>query len=126
MPRRARRCATIVLTSSPLNTMEPSVGGSSPISVRISVDLPTPLRPITATISPSRTSISSPCSTGLPPYPARRPSVERMTSLRMALPQIDGRDALVGDDLVDRALRKDLPEMQHRHPLRDLPHERHV
>src|SRR5260221_6502595 len=44
----------------------------------------------------------------------------------MRLPQIDGGDALVGDDLLDRALRKYLAEMQHRDPPRDLAHEGHV
>src|SRR5258708_25567462 len=48
--------------------------------------LATPLRPITATISPSRTSISRPWSTGLPPSPARTPSLAAMTSIRMGLP----------------------------------------
>ncbi len=41
----------------------------------------------------------------------------------MGLPQIDGGDALVGDDLLDRALREHLAEMQHGHALRDLAHE---
>src|SRR3981189_2651392 len=126
MPRRARRCATSALTSSPLNTMEPSVGGRSPISVRISVDLPTPLRPITATISPSRTSMSMPCSTGLPPYPDRSLSVERTTSLRMTMSQIDRRDTFVGDNLVDRALGENPAEVKHGDAPGNLPDETHV
>src|ERR1700730_14322467 len=102
------------------------MAGTSPIRLFISVDLPTPLRPITATISPSRTSISRPCSTGFSPAPARKPNLVKMTSLRMGLPQIDGGDALVGDDLLNRALREHLAEMQHCDTLRDLANEGHV
>src|ERR1700761_9565631 len=109
--------------------MVPSMAGTSPIRLFIRVDFPTPLRPITATISPSRTSISRPCRTGLPPYPARRPSAARMTYLcssSMRLPQIDRGDAFVGDDLLHRTLREHAAEMQNGDPLRDLAHECHV
>ncbi len=44
----------------------------------------------------------------------------------MGLPQIDGGDALVGDDLFDRALREHLAEMQHSDPLRNLAHKGHI
>src|SRR5882724_9500238 len=57
MPRRARRCATSELTSRPLKTMEPSVGGSNPISVRISVDLPTLMRTLIGLLPPTEGSI---------------------------------------------------------------------
>ena len=40
----------------------------------------------------------------------------------MDVPEIDGRDAFVGNDLVDRALRKYLPQMHHGHTPRDLAH----
>ena len=44
----------------------------------------------------------------------------------MALPEIDLRDALVGDDLVDRALRENPAEVQHGDARGDLPHEGHI
>src|SRR3981189_1383144 len=44
----------------------------------------------------------------------------------MALPQINRRDALVGDNLLDRALCENPAEMQHGDPPRDLPHKAHV
>lgn len=43
----------------------PSRNGTRPISDFIRVDLPIPLRPITATISFGATAKSSPCSTSL-------------------------------------------------------------
>src|SRR3954466_4142564 len=47
-------------------------------------------------------------------------------SLRMGLPQIDRGHPLIGDDLIDRALREHLAEMQHGHPLGDLTNKGHV
>jgi hypothetical protein len=47
--------------------MLPPTGRSSPASARISVDLPAPFAPSTATISRSRTRSSMPRSTGSAP-----------------------------------------------------------
>src|SRR5258706_3682874 len=44
----------------------------------------------------------------------------------MALPQINRRDALIGNDLLDRALGENPAEMQHGDPPGDLPHKAHV
>ncbi len=43
--------------------MVPRRGGLKPITVRISVDLPTPLRPSTATMEAGATRRLTPCST---------------------------------------------------------------
>src|SRR3982075_1932377 len=49
-----------------------------------------------------------------------------MISLRMALAQINRRYALVGNDLLDGALRENPAEMQHGDPPGNLPHKVHV
>lgn len=48
--------------SSPLNTIRPEAIGRIPEMARIVVDLPAPLAPIRATISPSLTVRLMPCS----------------------------------------------------------------
>ncbi len=60
MPSRARLWAGRSSTDEPRNTTDPLSRGRSPIRLFIKVDLPTPLRPMTATISPSRTLMSTP------------------------------------------------------------------
>src|SRR6476620_5670747 len=52
--------------------MEPLVARSTPEIVRLSVDLPMPCDPRTATISPALTIRSTPCRTSVSPYPACR------------------------------------------------------
>src|ERR1700716_959277 len=49
-----------------------------------------------------------------------------MIALRMALAQINRRNALVGNDLLDGALRENSAEMQHGNPPGNLPHKVHV
>ena len=51
----------------PLNVIEPSRGGLSPLIDRSVVDLPAPLAPIRVTISPSRTSSEMPLSASIEP-----------------------------------------------------------
>src|SRR4029078_11641682 len=52
--------------------MEPLVARSTPEIVRLSVDLPTPFDPRTATISPALTIRPTPLRTSVSPYPAGR------------------------------------------------------
>ena len=61
-------------TDLPARRMSPAVTGTSPITVLSSVLLPAPFAPISATISPARTSSVASCSTCVRPYPATRPS----------------------------------------------------
>jgi hypothetical protein len=50
-----------------MKVMVPRQVCSRPIRQRISVDLPTPLRPITPTISPRETCMLTPCRIGVAP-----------------------------------------------------------
>src|ERR1700712_330781 len=54
MPARARRGCDHEPTATPSNSIDPLLAGSSPESMLIKVDLPAPLVPITAWISPMR------------------------------------------------------------------------
>src|SRR3954451_13153002 len=136
MPRWARWCGFRPLMSRPSNVTAPSMADSSPIRVFIRVDLPTPLRPITAAMVPRSTVNSTPCRTGLSPYPERTPdaaSIEppgfplaRASVIMIDVSKVDLGDGVVGGDLLHRALGKDLAEMEHRHALGYLADEGHV
>jgi hypothetical protein len=53
-------------TSRPLTTTVPAVGGHNPVTTFISVDLPQPDGPTTATNSPDCTPRDVPCSASVP------------------------------------------------------------
>src|SRR5262249_17461380 len=72
MPRLTRWWLGRLATSLPSTRIWPDFAGITPISDFISVDLPMPLRPTTATISPGWTARSMPCSTSLWPEAALR------------------------------------------------------
>src|ERR1700761_4138882 len=97
---------------------------SRPIRHRISVDFPTPLRPITPTISPRPTDMVTPCRIGVAPYPAQSSDTSRMRSVAMGVTEIDFRDLLVLQNSIEVAISEHLAEMQNGDPLRDLAHER--
>ena len=59
MPRWQRAAAGIWVTSSPLNQIDPCVGGSTPAIRLNKVDLPAPFGPIRPTISPRPTEIDT-------------------------------------------------------------------
>src|SRR6185295_4198589 len=59
-PLRERRCAASAVMSSPPNRICPASGRSSPESCLMKVVLPAPFGPITACVSPGRTSKSTP------------------------------------------------------------------
>src|SRR5215468_7267926 len=67
----------------PAKRIEPLVARSTPEIVRLSVDLPTPFDPSTATISPALTIRSTPCRTSVSPYPACRPPTASSTLASM-------------------------------------------
>src|SRR5438874_2381688 len=80
--------------SSPAKTMRPASGRSSPASWPMKVVLPAPLGPITACISPSRTSKSMPSLARRAPYLFVRPRTSSMRTLedagQAALEENDG------------------------------------
>src|ERR1700679_3188725 len=100
-----------------MKVMVPRQVSRSPIRHRISVDLPTPLRPITPTISPRPTDMLTPCRIGVAPYPAQSPDTSRICSVGMGLTQIDFGDLLVLKDGFEIAAREYLAKMQHGHAL---------
>src|SRR5262245_47632587 len=63
----------------PSNTMRPLVGRSTPVRQLKKVDLPAPLGPMMARISPRRTLTETPLSAVRPPKRIERPSVLRIT-----------------------------------------------
>src|SRR6188508_1013245 len=96
-----------------------------PRIVARSVVLPTPLRPRSATLSPSAMASDTSSTTTASPYPALTPSSERRSAMTL-VPQVDGLHALVGGDLARRALGEDLAAHQHRDALGEAEHEAHV
>ena len=74
------RCAAICCTGWSSSTIAPCTGRSRPVTARIAVDLPAPLAPSSATISPGRTSNETSSSTGAAPYPALSFTQDRIAS----------------------------------------------
>src|ERR1700689_1950378 len=73
MPRRIRALERILVTSWPASLMLPCRASISPTSDLRKVVLPAPLVPNSSTVSPARTSRSTPHSTCIVPYPASTP-----------------------------------------------------
>ena len=66
-PERTIRCGGRPTSDSPRSKTSPESGRSSPEITRSVVVLPAPLAPISATTSPSGTSIEMPCRIRRPP-----------------------------------------------------------
>src|SRR6185503_21030779 len=79
-PLRARRGAGSSVMSSPANTMRPASGRRLPASWLMKVVLPAPFGPITACVSPSRTSRSMPSDARSAPKAFTRPRTARRDS----------------------------------------------
>ena len=56
IPALTRRCAAVAVMSRPSNTIRPAAGRCAPAIARSSVDLPAPLAPTSASVSPSASS----------------------------------------------------------------------
>src|SRR5262245_42045869 len=69
--------------SVPQSRTQPASGGSSPTRVRSSVLLPLPLAPRMTSVSPARTSRSTPCRMGLPSNAFSKPRTS-ITTLCLA------------------------------------------
>src|SRR5690242_16501734 len=113
-----RRVRSTRVPSVSRNT-SPASGLTMPMRHLISVLLPFPLVPSSATVSPSRTSIDTPCSTRTAPYPA---STSRTTILLAKVGLLHGG---VADDLVRRALCDALARVQHDDALGAAHHGAH-
>src|SRR5688572_5444300 len=75
------------------------------------VDLPAPFNPMITAVAPSSTRRSTPCSTGMAPYPVRRSSTSR--SGIGFLSQVGRDDLGMPLDLRRGPLGQQLPEVQH-------------
>src|SRR3954454_8159076 len=103
--------------------MAPSRLRRMPMTARRVVVLPAPLRPSSATVSPSRMSRSTPCSTWLSPYQACRPRTSRKGTSLMLASHVGLAHLRVLADLVVTALGEDLAPGQHRDPVAEVGHD---
>ena len=78
IPVRRVRWGGSLVTSTPMNVIVPTLGVSSPITVRNSVVLPAPLGPTRAMISPSSTCNDTSLTAGSPPKRFSTPSSSRI------------------------------------------------
>src|SRR5215813_8417765 len=101
MPRLARRCAGKVSRSTWPNSALPRAG-SAPISARIKVVFPAPLRPIKPHISPSFTAREASRIIGIDPIETLRFSI-----LSMARPRLEPHagDELLHPRIIQRLVR---------------------
>src|SRR3989442_10270065 len=97
----------------------PASGATMPMMHLMSVLLPLPLVPRRATVSPSRTSMETPCSTRTAPYPA---STLRTTILFAKVGLLHGR---VAHDLVRRPLGDPLAGVEDDDALGEAHHRPH-
>src|SRR4051812_31682180 len=88
-PSRARRASESAVTSRPAKTTRPASGRKVPLTWWISVVLPAPFGPMTAWISPGRTSSETPSVTASPPKRLRNPSRRRIGSATARAQQAD-------------------------------------
>src|SRR5262249_48811646 len=117
----------------PAKTIEPFVARSTPEIVRLSVDLPTPFDPSTATISPAPTIRSTPCRTWVSPYPACRSptlssalaSMLRSQLCRRATTEVRLNDQRIRNNFRRRALGNDPAFGEHEHVLGETHHRLH-
>src|ERR1700682_1512233 len=89
-PCRETRFGGSPVMSCPSNTMRPLVGRSTPVRQLKKVDLPAPLGPMTARISPCFTATDTLLSAARPPNRIERPSVLRMTGVAAPRPETAG------------------------------------
>src|SRR5437764_4848983 len=93
------------------------------------VVLPTPLRPITTSVSPGKMSRSSPCSTRAAPYPAltpRRDISGDFMPVASSVSKVGLSHAVVAADLVRRATRQHGAAGEDRNPVSKAEDEVHV
>src|SRR5882672_11206082 len=125
MPACARWYVSKAARSPPRQRSAPRCTRVNPNSVTSSVVLPTPLRPSSARLSPSRSVNEMSSSTTEAPYPAVTPSsASRSAMLRLA--EIDLLDARIPGDLLRRAFRQHLATDEYGDAFGEAEHEIHV
>src|SRR4051812_37549652 len=98
---------------------EPFVGRTMPMMHFMSVLLPLPFVPRSATVSPVVTSTETPCSARTAPYPASTDSIFKLN------PKVGFLHFGVLDDLRRHALADDLAGVEAHHALREAHHRLH-
>ena len=83
-----RRCGGTPSRSRPSSVTAPASSGCSPAIARSSVDLPPPLGPRTATVSPSSTARSTPASASWPPSTTLAPATCSAGAIRAPAPAV--------------------------------------
>src|SRR5262245_48737720 len=126
---RTRRLGGQDVISVPSSSTRPPLVGSSPMTAFSSDDLPAPLAPSTATISPGSTASETPRSAWTRPYR----TWTSWSSRRMALLRRRGFQAEIGlsdqrifADVAGRPLRDLAAEIEHDHLLAQRTDEMHV
>src|SRR5262249_24368554 len=125
-PLRARECGPARVMSRPRQMTAPRLIRVKPMTVRRSVDLPTPLRPRMARLPPSDTASVMPSSTTASPYPARTFSSASSASAMACPTQIDVAHARVGRDFPRRALYQDAAAHHDDDTMRKTKYDIHV
>src|SRR5687768_11772338 len=122
IPRITRRSARSLVMSSPLNRIRPAATGRRPEIARMTVVLPAPFAPISATTSPSLTLRLTPCRAWIRPYSSVILSISSSIDRH---PQVCGAHLRIGGDLGRRPLGDLATELQHHYPVghtHDQPH----
>src|SRR5689334_11308595 len=125
-PSPARRWGGTAASGVPRHASLPLCKRVIPMSVRSKVVLPTPLRPRSARLPPSRRVKETSSSTTDSPYPATRPCASRRSGTGGLIAEIDLAHARVGRDLPGRSLGEDRSGGEHRDPLGEAEDEIHV
>src|SRR6185312_17023121 len=111
----------------PCSSIRPPCSVVWPMTVASSVDLPTPLRPMIDTVSPTASFSRISSSTTVSPYPARTSSSWSASSgMSVLLPEIDLSHLCIVADLLGRALREHRAGDEHRDLLREAEDDVHV
>src|SRR5689334_10524219 len=125
IPARARWSGRIAVMSWPASATLPLRRLTMPTIELISVVLPVPLRPSSASTWPSASASDISGSTTASPYPARRPWMERRSGIGR-LAEIDRPHLRIARDLVGRALGEQAAIDQHRDAVGEGEYEVHV
>src|SRR5581483_9467849 len=126
MPIRQMRCGAAPVMSRPLSSTRPASGDRWPVMRLKRVDLPAPLGPMTAAISPRATERLTPSTAVKPSKVLRTPSTSSIAlprlrsepglGLRARAQALDGSDQRAGD-----AAGEDEEQDDQHHPHRERP-----
>src|SRR4051812_13083925 len=126
IPARARWSGRIDVISSPPSASVPPKRRVIPTIELISVVLPVPLRPSSASTWPSPSFSDMPDSTTASPYPARKPSMARRSGIDDLLAEIDRLDLGIARHFGRWAFDQHGAVDQHRNPVGKRKYQIHI